>query len=137
MRNPFYHILILLEFLFRDFDASCFRAGADGLGHQENPDFPYIYGTELFSLEVLFHQRLLNSHIRTFNTAEADLFLFPYYAGLDYYCIGEPPTFQAPAIAEHAQTFWNYASRQPLLANGSRASAHFLFSRVSSAISGS
>ncbi len=69
----------------------------------------------------LYFINVLHSRFRTFDINEADLFLLPYYAGMDYYCIGEPPAFQAPAIAEHAANFWNFASRSPFLANGTKA----------------
>lgn len=54
--------------------------------NEEVPKNLRYYKTHQFSLEVIFHHKLLRSPYLTRNPDEADLFYIPFYAGLSCFC---------------------------------------------------
>lgn len=67
----------------------CFDITNQGKGALLKTDFLHgysVYNTHQFSLEVLFHQKLLQSKFVTWDPAEADLFYVPYYVCMRCFC---------------------------------------------------
>ena len=67
----------------------CFDITNKGMGALVHSDFVHgysIYNTHQFSLEVLFHQKLLQSRFLTWDPTEADIFYVPYYVAMRCFC---------------------------------------------------
>ena len=67
----------------------CFDITNKGKGSLLKTDFVHgysVHNTHQFSLEVLFHQRLLQSEYVTWDPEEADLFYVPYYVCMRCFC---------------------------------------------------
>ena len=102
-------------------NSMCFDFANSGFGPEMKmniplPKFLRFYKTHQFSLEVIFHEKILKSPYLTTDPEEAHLFYIPYYVGLSCFC--------KSGIAKNLSSeFWSFAGNLTYLETGK---VHFM-----------